>query len=100
VWKIKANQGHTVHIENLDLEEIKSPEEIPVVVHGTDLGAWRMIQSSGLSRMKRNHIHFAAGKFGDAGVISGMRQSSEVLVYVDVPKAMSNGVKFLRSPTG
>jgi len=82
-----------VHIENLDLEAIKSPEEIPVVVHG-------MIQSSGLSRMKRNHIHFAAGKFGDAGVISGMRQSSEVLVYVDVPKAMSNGVKFLRSPTG
>lgn len=41
------------------------------VLHGTTLAAWDAIRSSGgLSRMKRNHIHLAAGRPG-SGIISG-----------------------------
>ena len=47
--------------------------------------------------MKRNHIHFAAGELGTDGVISGMRSSAQVYIYIDVHKAMENGIQFFRS---
>jgi len=47
--------------------------------------------------MKRNHIHFSVGKPGDNEVISGMRYSAEVLIYVDVERAMKDGIIFYKS---
>ena len=37
----------------------------------------------GLCRMARNHIHFAAAMPGEDGVISGMRGSCQVSIYVN-----------------
>ena len=48
-----------------------SAKEIPVVVHGTYHKGWAVIKHDGLSRMGRNHIHFASGHFTDEAVISG-----------------------------
>ena len=66
--------------------------------------------------MTRNHVHFASGLPAgfqavtdseangtttvDAPVISGMRNSSKVLVYLDIKKAMDAGIKFWRSDNG
>ena len=50
--------------------------------------------------MKRNHIHFAKGLPGDLGVISGMRQNSEVRIYIDVAEAMKDGYEFFESSNG
>ena len=50
--------------------------------------------------MKRQHIHLAQGLAGEDGVISGMRQSSSVLIFLDLPKAMSAGIKFFLSDNG
>ena len=47
--------------------------------------------------MKRNHIHFSAGELGTDGVISGMRSSAQVYIYIDVHKAMRDGLQFFRS---
>lgn len=47
--------------------------------------------------MSRNHIHFAPGEPGEEGVISGMRSSCEILVFIDLRKALSDGFKFYRS---
>jgi len=58
------------------------------VIHGTYYRFWNAIKSNGLSRMRRNHIHFATGLPGDSQVISGMRQSAQVLIYIDVRKAI------------
>jgi 2'-phosphotransferase len=65
--------------------------------------------------MKRNHIHLAQGIPGD-GVISGsfipwrssfnsepslgMRSSSQVLIYIDVQKALDAGITFFLSENG
>jgi len=47
--------------------------------------------------MSRNHIHFAPGLPNDSGVVSGMRQSCEIYIYINVERAMGDGIKFYRS---
>ena len=94
---IRANQGHSIKTVEVEMEEINNPDDVPKVVHGTNFKAWNEIQKSGLNKMKRNHIHFAAGELGSDGVISGMRKSTQVYIYIDVHKAMNDGIKFFRS---
>ena len=50
--------------------------------------------------MNRNHIHFATGLLGEEGVISGMRYSCNVLIYIDLVKALEGGIKFFKSENG
>ncbi|KAL5008003.1 hypothetical protein ScPMuIL_013584 [Solemya velum] len=95
--KIRANQGHTLEVKNLDLTPIRRKEDCPVVVHGTYFSAWNCIKMEGLCRMDRNHIHFAPGEPGESGVISGMRKSCEVMIYIDIEKALQDGYEFFRS---
>jgi 2'-phosphotransferase len=121
-YLIRANQGHSIKV---DTEGLLTPitEEagnVPsTVVHGTDEAAWRLIlKSGGLRKMTRNHMHFASGL--PAGfktlnskdlsatpeekeappVISGMRKSSTVLIYIDISAAMAAGIKFYLSDNG
>mmetsp|Transcript_21036 Transcript_21036/g.24866 ORF Transcript_21036/g.24866 Transcript_21036/m.24866 type:complete len:339 (+) Transcript_21036:31-1047(+) len=103
-WFIRANQGHT--IQGIDeeklLEKIINPNNIPIAVHGTYYLSWPLIKENGLSKMDRNHIHLAIGLPEDkeSGVISGMRKSSELLIYINVEKSMELGAIFYKSTNG
>lgn len=115
-YKIRANQGHSLKLESDGLLTPITAENRPATcVHGTTHAAWpRILASGGLKAMGRNHIHFASGlpagfssitstNAADAvaaPVISGMRNSSTVLVFVDVAMAMEAGIKFWRSDNG
>lgn len=99
VWWIRANQGHSLQEVELDLKPILSAADIPVAVHGTNKTAWESICVQGLSRKTRNHIHLAQGVPED-GVISGMRKSAQVLIYIDVQKALDAGITFFLSENG
>jgi 2'-phosphotransferase len=93
------------------------------VVHGTYCSSWPLILASGgLRRMNRNHVHFATGPSLDEVlpycrdgtlasttktekemkpmVISGMRSSAEILIYIDLKKALAAGCPFWRSENG
>lgn len=102
---VRANQGHSFPVPDLELKRITKVEDIPtgensaegVVVHGTYRSAWKLIKQSGLSKMTRNHIHFAIGTPGESHVISGMRSTCQVLIYVDVAKAIADGIDFFLS---
>ncbi|KAJ6404679.1 hypothetical protein OIU84_012779 [Salix udensis] len=92
---IRANQGHTiktVESENL-LKAILSPDEITVCVHGTYKKNLDSILESGLKRMQRLHVHFSSGLPTDGQVISGMRRDVNVLIFLDVRKALEEGMK-------
>ncbi|XP_038708678.1 tRNA 2'-phosphotransferase 1-like [Tripterygium wilfordii] len=92
---IRANQGHTlatVESESL-LKPILSAEEVPVCVHGTYKKNLDSILDSGLKRMERLHVHFSCGLPTDGEVISGMRRNVNVLVFLDVRKALEEGMK-------
>jgi len=94
--KIRANQGHTLQVE-VDMEEITDPSLYPNIIHGTYFKAWDIIKTEGLSRMKRNHIHFARDEPGSSGVISGMRRTCQVIIAIDLEKALNDGIKFYLS---
>ncbi|EGG11975.1 uncharacterized protein MELLADRAFT_101818 [Melampsora larici-populina 98AG31] len=97
---IRANQGHSIQVPELDLVPIIDPEDIPTVVHGTYMKFWDTILLEGLKPMKRTHIHFASGLIDQPGVISGMRASREIDIYLDVTKCISAGILFHRSKNG
>lgn len=59
------------------------------MVHGTYYRHWDQIKQQGLSRMHRRHIHFSPGLPGDDGVISGMRSSCQIYIYIDLAKALA-----------
>lgn len=71
--------------------------EFPVVVHGTYFRSWPAIRATGLSPMGRQHIHLATGLPDEGGVVSGMRKSSELLIYIDLATAVADGIEFFLS---
>lgn len=110
---IRANQGHTIASIDSDLLLTRLSANdllaLPMIVHGTYKEPWfESICKNGLSRMKRNHIHFAAGfpksnnsDAGKNGVISGMRKSCEVFIYLDQYKcSRDESVTFFESANG
>jgi 2'-phosphotransferase len=104
---IRANQGHS--IRNIDPEKLLtrlSSEEIrafPCIVHGTYPEAWTSIRTTGLKKMNRTHIHFASGlpKDGFTDIISGMRKSCTVHIFLDTSKcADDDSLQFFTSDNG
>ena len=106
--KVRANQGHSIDgviDEHALLEELTAARVAELtsgtglVYHGTYLKALGFIEEEGLCRMARTHIHFATAYDGSS--ISGMRRNCEVVVAVDVVKAMEEGgLVFFRSDNG
>lgn len=101
--QIRANQGHSVQVVDLDLKPILAGSaDCPCeAVHGSYLRNWTSIRSQGLNRMKRTHIHLAPGLPGeDSAVVSGMRRDCDLAIFIDVPKALSDGIQFFWSENG
>ncbi|KAF8170658.1 KptA family-domain-containing protein [Mycena galopus ATCC 62051] len=102
-WWIRANpesrESETNPDTSLDLRRIRSAKEIPTAFHGTSLGAWDKISKQpGLHRMSRNYIHLGKDVAGD--LVNGMQAPSEVLISIDVARAMEADIKFYMTPTG
>lgn len=95
---INALQGHSENIgKNIsdDLALTKITESL-----GTNRRAWETIKDAGLMPMGRKHIHLASGLADDKTVVSGMRQRSSVIIYIDMKKAMDRGKVFYLSDNG
>jgi 2'-phosphotransferase len=89
---IRANQGHT--ITSVDPELLMTS----IAIHGTYMEALRnIVRSGGLNRMSRQAIQMAVGMPDDPQVRSGIRPSVDVIIYVDVDRAMRQGLPFFRS---
>ncbi|ELR57506.1 tRNA 2'-phosphotransferase 1 [Bos mutus] len=104
---IRANQGHSLQVPELELEPLETPQALPLMlVHGTFRQHWPSILLKGLSCRGRTHIHLAPGLPGDPGVISGMRPNCEVAVFINGPLALAglalsaDGIPFFRSTNG
>ncbi|KAL1961356.1 hypothetical protein VTO42DRAFT_84 [Malbranchea cinnamomea] len=126
-YLIRARQGHSIKtvdtaslLQRLTLDdgEAALPD---TVVHGTYHAAWpKILASGGLRCMGRNHVHFASGPPLSAvlpdgihgrvaalpsqgkheGVISGMRADAQILIYIDLKRALRAGCPFWVSENG
>jgi 2'-phosphotransferase len=97
---VRANQGHTIKTVDQEqlLTRINDCSEVPCCIHGTYFTSWELIKTSGLDKMARNHVHCAIGSPEEESVISGMRASCEVVIHIDVRRAMEEGgLVFYRS---
>jgi len=95
---IRANQGHSVEVDNLQMDVITDASLYPTVVHGTYRTAVPAIKQDGLHKMKRNHIHMTTGIPTDnTSVISGMRKSCNAFIYIDIKAAIKDGIRFFLS---
>ncbi|KAM8815127.1 tRNA 2'-phosphotransferase 1 [Rhynchonycteris naso] len=98
---IRANQGHSLQVPELELTPLETPQDLPeMLIHGTFWQPWPSIRLQGLSRRGRTHIHLATGLPGDPGVISGIRPNCEVAVFINGPLALADGIPFFRSANG
>ncbi|KAJ5232247.1 hypothetical protein N7468_005203 [Penicillium chermesinum] len=115
---IRATQGHSMKsvdassfLEPLSLNDTQLPD---TVVHGTFYGAWQAILQSGGATMYGTTpwpsvesvlASVEAQKGGakessEKTVISGMRWDAQVLIYIDLRKALQAGCPFWRSENG
>lgn len=101
---IRASQGHSIAMIDPDLlltkVSLEELMELPCIVHGTSMDAWKIIAQEGLSKMTRTHIHLATGLPQDSGVISGIRRTATVYVYVDPEACIRDGIEFYISDNG
>ncbi|XP_014206417.1 tRNA 2'-phosphotransferase 1 [Copidosoma floridanum] len=89
---IRANQGHTIaQVNALNLKLLTRSDFD--IIHGTYFDCYPRIKNQGLSRMKRNHIHFAKG----LNFISGLRRNAQIFIYIDFQKARDDEIEFFES---
>ncbi|QLG75011.1 hypothetical protein HG535_0H03380 [Zygotorulaspora mrakii] len=98
-----ATQGHSINVITPDqevLKQIKDTSELPEkLVHGTSITkALLIVQSGFISKQSRNHIHLAPGITGvDSQVISGMRNSSNVYIHLNVHETLLDSLQLYKS---
>jgi len=98
---MRANNGHSIaKVDEMDLMESISQDQIPAAIHGTTLEAWDSIRDKGLSPMTRRTIQMACGLPSDPLVKSGIRPSSTIYIWIDVRSAMEAGIPFFRTENG
>ena len=74
-----------------------APEQAPAVcIHGTYSSVWPQIQAEGLKTMGRQHIHLTDTLSKQEGqqAVSGFRSNCDILIHVDVARAMADGLVF------
>jgi 2'-phosphotransferase len=100
---IYAKQGHNKSLDGtIDETKLLTKITTPLdkCIHGTNKHALKIIERQGLAAMSRMHIHLAVGEPSDNAVVSGARESSKVLIYIDMERAMCDGMEFYMSENG
>ncbi|WVQ75094.1 hypothetical protein IAR50_004703 [Cryptococcus sp. DSM 104548] len=98
---IRASQGHSIQLESTaHLEEVKDDEDgrarVGELVHGTRWELWDVLKEQGLSRMTRQHIHFAPSLTGRITP----RPTSSLYIYLDLTKLVKAGIPVYTSANG
>jgi putative RNA 2'-phosphotransferase len=95
VERIRANQGHSVAVE-LGLAEAEPPE---VLFHGTAAAAVASIETTGLNRGGRHHVHLSPDA-DTARRVGARRGGATVILTVLAGEMARGGHTFYRSDNG
>jgi putative RNA 2'-phosphotransferase len=91
---IRANQGHSAPVD-LQMEPLTPPE---VLYHGTAAASVAAALRTGLSQMKRHHVHLSPDVPTATAV--GARHGRPVVLVIDAARMAGDGHTFFRSANG
>jgi putative RNA 2'-phosphotransferase len=92
--RIRANQGHSVEVD-LQLEPAEPPA---LLFHGTPVGNRELVQTKGLLKMGRHHVHLSADV--PTAIKVGARKGKPIVFVVDAAAMRQAGHLFYRSANG
>ena len=93
--RIRASQGHSINVD-LALTELEPPS---ILLHGTSKRLATIIDSEGLKKMARHHVHLSEDITTAANV--GQRRKGDLLIYrVNASQMHQDGYIFYRSDNG
>ena len=92
--KIRANQGHSLHID-LELKPVLPPYTL---YHGTVGKFMEAIRAQGLQKMNRQHVHLSADK--ETAVKVGSRRGKAIILAIKAREMHENGIPFYQSENG
>ncbi|MBQ9479914.1 MAG: RNA 2'-phosphotransferase [Selenomonadaceae bacterium] len=93
--KIRANQGHSRAVD-VELEEMTPPL---FLYHGTLARNEKSIMESGLSKMKRLHVHLSVD-VKTARKVAARRVGASLICKIDSGSMARDGFKFYQSVNG
>ena len=100
-YLIRCVQGHSMkEVENESALNKLNKYTIfnyPTIIHGTYNEAYKLIEKSGLNKMNRNDIHFSIGFNWENQVKSGMRNSCDIFIEINMVYAFFNNIDFFIS---
>lgn len=96
-WKIRANQGHSFEVKDLELKRITSKDvgNYGLIVHGSYSKNRDAIKASGLKKMSRTHVHMT-DLMTEKGP-SLMRRDINLFVIVNLFECVRDGLEFFES---
>jgi putative RNA 2'-phosphotransferase len=89
--RIRANQGHSIQIDP-GLEPQTPPE---ILFHGTSLRSVDFIQSEGLRKMNRLHVHLSKDE-ATANLV-GQRKGKPIVLKINAKQMHTDGFQFFLS---
>ncbi len=89
--KIKANQGHSIHID-LGLHPIKPPD---ILYHGTAERFIDKIEKDGVKKMTRDYVHLS--KDLETAISVGKRHGKPCIIVIDAKRMYEEGNEFFLS---
>ena len=94
---VKANHGHSILMPNHGMKDISDSDKYKIVTYNTTYDEWLLIkQNSGLKKGHGNYIELhISGNYN-----SNYQQHNSVIIYINLKKAMNEGIKFKISSSG
>lgn len=92
--KIRANQGHSVHVD-VEMKEMLPPNEL---YHGTADRFLESIREKGILKMNRQYVHLSADV--ETAKTVGKRHGKPVVLVIDTRKMVEDGYHFWLSDNG
>lgn len=95
--KIRASQGHSIEVD-VQLKATRPPRTL---YHGTSSESYEKIKTTGLSKMRRLHVHMTDDK--DTAYRVGKRYSKykePIMLEIDSAAMYTDGYKFYLSENG
>ena len=98
---VRATRGHSIRsVDDMRLlHELVDTSTVGEATYGVSEKQWEVIKSAGLSCGSKNHIHIATPASKN-GYVMGAGRESHVVIYIDVPRAIRDGIKFFLASNG